>query len=201
MNNLIQKLFAIVAILLSLPVIVILYLIVKLTSPGPFIFKQARMGKNKKQFMMYKVRTMIEDAERLKGKYENMNEMDGPVFKIKNDPRYTRVGKYISKFALDEIPQFVNVIKGEMAIVGPRPLPVYEAKKVPNKYSLRFSVKPGMTSPWIIKGAHKLGFKKWMELDLDYVKRKNFWYDIFVFIKTVALIVNLFFLKNHGQKI
>ncbi len=154
-------------------------------------FKQKRLGKDKKSFTMYKFRTMVDNAEDLKSKIYHLNEADGPVFKIRNDPRYTKVGKFLSHTGLDELPQLINVIKGEMALVGPRPLPVDEAKKIPKKYERRFSVLPGMTSPWIIKGAHRLTFKKWMELDLEYVKNKSIKYDLVVLEKTALTIFKL----------
>lgn len=145
------------------------------------LFKQKRLRKDKKVFEMYKFRTMVEGAEKLKKKYAHLNEVNGPVFKIRNDPRYTKIGKFLSHTGLDELPQLINVFKGEMALVGPRPLPVDEAKRVPKKYERRFSVLPGMTSSWIIKGAHKLTFKEWMDLDLEYVKNKSFFYDLSLF--------------------
>jgi len=156
-------------------------------------FKQKRMGKNKKVFTMYKFRTMVKNAEDLKSNIYHLNEADGPVFKIRNDPRYTKIGKFLSHTGLDELPQIINVLKGEMALVGPRPLPVDEAKKIPKKYGRRFSVLPGMTSPWIIKGAHNLTFKKWMELDLNYVKKKSLWYDSIILGKSFFLVLKLLF--------
>lgn len=185
-----QRLIAVSLFLLTLPLYPVLFVIIKLTSPGPFIFKQQRMGKNKKIFTIYKFRTMVEDAERQKLKYQNINEADGPVFKIKNDPRYTSVGKLLNKTALDEFPQLINVIKGDMALVGPRPLPISEAEKVPEKYNVRFSILPGLTSSWVINGSHKLSFKEWMMLDVNYANNKNLWWDLEIIVKTILLILN-----------
>ncbi|MBM4177708.1 sugar transferase [Candidatus Gribaldobacteria bacterium] len=182
------RLTALFLLILFSPLLFIFYLLVKLTSKGPFIFKQKRLGKEKKIFTLYKIRTMVDDAEELKGKCRHLNETDGPVFKIREDPRYTKIGKFLSHTALDELPQLINVIRGEMSFVGSRPLPVEEGLKVPKKYERRFSVLPGITSSWIIKGAHKLTFDQWMRLDLDYVKKKSFCYDIKILSSTVILI-------------
>lgn len=190
-----ERVLALFFLLLSLPLLLIFYPLVKLESSGPFIFKQKRAGKNKKIFTIYKIRTMFGDAEKLKEKYLYLNEEERPVFKIRDDPRYTKVGKFLSHLGLDEIPQFVNVIRGEMSLVGPRPLPPEEAQAVPRKYQVRFSVLPGITSPWIIKGAHKLKFKRWMELDLEYIKKRSFGYDLYILLKTAVVILELVLIK------
>jgi lipopolysaccharide/colanic/teichoic acid biosynthesis glycosyltransferase len=190
-TDLFYRLTALSLLILFLPLLFIFYLLVRLTSKGSFIFKQKRLGKDKKVFTLYKIRTMIDGAEELKGKYRHLNEADGPVFKIREDPRYTKIGKFLAHTALDELPQLINVIKGEMSFVGPRPLPVEEGLKIPNKYEKRFSVLPGMTSSWITEGAHKLTFDQWMELDLEYVEKKSFWYDIKILSSTVILIAKL----------
>ncbi len=185
------RLLALLLLILLSPLFLFLLVLVKFSSRGPFIFRQLRAGRNRRPFWIYKIRTMVVDAESLKSKIRNLNEADGPVFKIRHDPRFTAVGKYISFLALDELPQLVNIIKGEMAFVGPRPLPVDEASKVPAKYSGRFSALPGMTSPWVVQGAHRLTFSQWMESDLDYVRRRSFWYDVGVLAKTVILVAGL----------
>ena len=184
-----SRLIAFFIFILTLPIYPALFLLIKFTSPGPFIFTQIRSGKNKKHFTMYKIRTMVKNAEELKTKYEKLNETDGPAFKIRNDPRYTTFGKVLAHTGLDELPQLINIIKGEMAFVGPRPLPISEAQNVPEKYSERFSVLPGLTSPWIIQGSHKLSFKTWMELDCQYVKNKNIKDDFIIILKTIIIIL------------
>ena len=192
LDSIFYRIETIVLLLLCSPLFVIFFLAVKLTSKGPFLFKQKRLGKDKKPFTMYKIRTMVNNAEQLKKKYYHLNQIHGgPVFKIKNDPRYTKIGKIISHTGLDELPQLINVIKGEMSLVGPRPLPLEEAEKVPKKYERRFSVLPGITSPWVIKGSHVLSFRQWMELDLDYIKKQNFCYDMKICIQTAILILKL----------
>ena|SRR3989338_7997096 len=188
-----QKIIALLLFILLLPVFLFLLFLIKSLSSGPFIFTQKRAGKNKKIFTMYKIRTMVTGAESLKSKVQSLNEADGPVFKIKDDPRYTKLGKWLALTGLDELPQLWNIVKDEMAFVGPRPLPVAEARKVPKKYQGRFSVLPGITSFWVVAGSHKLSFQKWMELDLEYVERKSFWYDIEIALKTILLIFSQIF--------
>ena len=193
MNSLLERFLAALLFLVSLALYPILYFGIKLTSKGPFIFSQQRLGKNKKIFTMYKFRTMLVNAESLKEKYSKMNESDGPTFKIRQDPRFTTFGKFLARTAIDELPQLFNVVRGEMAFVGPRPLPVAEAEKVPKKYEKRFTILPGLTSPWVVKGAHKLSFDEWMKLDIDYVNSKNIWYDVSVLLQTVLLILKSWF--------
>lgn len=186
-----QRLLALILLVLFLPLLLTLYFIVKLTSKGSFIFKQKRLGKDKKPFFIYKIRTMVENAEDLRSKIYYLNQADGPVFKIHNDPRYTKFGRFLAHSGLDELLQLVNIIKGEMAFIGPRPLPVEEAKKVPKKYQVRFSVLPGLSSLWVVNGTDHSNFDKWMELDLEYVKNKSFWYDFVIAVKTIWLLAKL----------
>jgi len=186
-----EKLLALILSILFLPLFTILYFLVKSTSKGPFLFKQLRAGKDKKPFLMYKIRTMVENAEELKEKFRNLNQADGPVFKIYDDPRFTKVGQFLAKIGIDELPQLINILKDEMSFVGPRPFPLDEAKKIPKKYERRFSVKPGIFSSWVPSGAFHNDFKKWMELDLMDVKNKSFWYDLKIIIKSVGFILRL----------
>lgn len=190
-----ERLSALFLLIFFSPLLVILYIVVELTSKGSFIFKQLRAGKNKKPFWIYKIRTMVEGAETQKSKLKAQNEADGPAFKIRNDPRYTKVGRFLAHTAIDEIPQLWNIIRGEMSFVGPRPLPVDEAKKIPKKYEKRFSVLPGMTSLWIIKGAKHSSFEDWMNLDLEYISKKSFLYDLIISTKTIFLIIKLIITK------
>src|SRR3990167_10969761 len=156
-----QRILAFVLLVISLPLLTILWILVKLTSKGPFIFKQKRWGKDKRPFYIYKIRTMVENAEYLQSKIQNLNEADGPAFKIAKDPRYTKFGRFLARAGLDELLQLVNIVKGEMAFVGPRPLPIAEAKKVPKKYDRRFSVLPGITSLWVVEGTDHHDFDRW----------------------------------------
>ncbi|MEK7597033.1 MAG: sugar transferase [Patescibacteria group bacterium] len=191
MENIFQRLIALIILIIISPLLSLIFIIVKLTSKGPFIFKQKRWGREKKSFMIYKIRTMIEDAENQKSKVQNLNEADGPVFKIHNDPRYTKFGYFLAHSGLDELLQLVNIIKGEMAFIGPRPLPTEEAKKIPKKYDQRFSVLPGISSLWVTAGADHSNFDRWMKLDLKYVRNKSFLYDFLIFIKTIFLLAKL----------
>jgi lipopolysaccharide/colanic/teichoic acid biosynthesis glycosyltransferase len=184
-----QRLLALFFFIFSLPLIVVLYVLVKHDSKGPFFFKQKRAGKNMKPFVMYKIRTMVENAHHLRSKIQHLNEADGPVFKIRNDPRFTKIGKVLSYLGVDELPQLINIIKGEMALVGPRPLPIEEAIKVPLTYQKRFSVLPGMTSTWLINGAHQLSFKKWMRLDCKYIECRTWKIDFKIFCLTLWMII------------
>jgi|GEM_PF-586229 len=194
-RNSINRLIAFFFLIFLSPLLLILYVLVKLTSSGPFVFKQKRMGKDKKIFTIYKIRTMVDNAEKLKKRYRSLNEAEEPAFKIYNDPRYTKIGRFLSHTGLDEMLQLINIIKGEMTFVGPRPLPVEEAVRVPKKYWARFSVLPGLTSTWIVKGSHKLSFHDWMELDLAYIRRRGIFTDAKILLLTVLLIVSWIGLK------
>jgi len=195
-----KRLFAFILFILFLPLLVVLYIVVRLTSKGPFIFKQKRAGKNKKTFWIYKIRTMVEDAENQKSKIQNLNEAGFPAFKIHDDPRFTKIGKFLAHTAIDELPQLINIVKGEMSFVGPRPLPVSEAKKVAKKYEKRFSVLPGTTSLWIVEGADHSSFCRWMELDMDYINNKSFFYDLKILLATLEMIIKLIFNKITNYK-
>ena len=134
---------------------------------------------------------MVHNAENLKKKYQHLNEAENPVFKIQNDPRYTKVGKFLAHTALDEFPQLVNVIREEMSFVGPRPLPIAETASIPLKYRSRFAVKPGITSSWVTAGQHKLAFSEWMSLDTQYVLDQNTKYDLKIIITTLKLLLKI----------
>jgi len=188
-----KRIFDVILSLLFLlvlaPLIALIAALVRLSSKGPVIFKQKRVGIMKKIFTMYKFRTMYLGAGRRQKEFLFLNEANGPVFKITNDPRYTKFGKLLAHTGLDELPQLVNVISGQMSLVGPRPLPIDEAKKVPDKYKERFSVLPGITSSWIVKGSHKMAFDDWMKLDLDYIKDWSLWRDIRILYLTWPLML------------
>lgn len=178
-------------VLLS-PLYLILSLLVFLFSGWPIFFIQERVGYKGKVFKMFKFRTMRVGADEEQEKLRKLNEADGPVFKIKNDPRFTKIGIFLSHSGLDELPQFLNVFLGDMEIIGPRPLPVKEALKVPEKYrSKRESAYPGVISPWVVDGYHSLTFQQWMESDLKYVKNKSFLYDVNIFLKGILIFGKL----------
>ena len=190
---LVKRLFDLIvsflALLLLMPLMVIISGAILISSGPPFIFSQKRSGKGRKVFTMYKFRTMVPQAEEIIEKYKHLNEADGPVFKIWEDPRYTKFGKVLAHSGFDELPQLINLLKGQMSLVGPRPLPVLEADKIPKKYQKRFSVLPGITSNWIVAGSHKLSFDEWMKLDLEYVKHWTIKEDIKIFLSTCLLMI------------
>ena len=170
------------------PVLIIVSLLIKLDSKGPIIFSQERVGLNGKKFKMYKFRSMVVNAEELKRKIEHLNEMSEPMFKIKNDPRITRIGKVIRKTSIDELPQLINVLKGEMSLVGPRPSLPCEVDKFESWMLKRLSVKPGLTCYWQIEGRNNIEFDKWMLLDIKYIEERNLLIDIKLILKTVLVL-------------
>lgn len=187
-----ERVIAGLLVVILLPIFFLLSFLIFIFSGRPIFFRQNRSGQKKKSFLIYKFRTMYTNAEKKKEKYVHLNQADGPVFKIKNDPRFTKLGKFLSYTALDELPQLINIIKGEMAFVGPRPLPIDEAKKIPIKYQNRFFVLPGITSLWVVNGGHKLSFDEWMQLDLWYVKHKSLLVDIQISLRTLVLVFKMY---------
>ncbi len=181
------------AIILLSPVMLLTALLVRLTSPGPIFFIQKRLGLNKRMFHIYKFRTMVVDAEARLKDLEHKNEANGPVFKIKKDPRITLIGAFLRKTSIDELPQLFNVLKGEMSLVGPRPLQVrdYELFETfcGDWQRKRFSVRPGITCLWQIKGRSSTTFEKWMELDLQYIRTWSLWLDLEILAKTVPAVL------------
>lgn len=179
-----------ILLLLFLPFLVVVAVLIKLTSPGPVLFVQSRVGYNERKFKMYKFRTMIEDAEQTIKYLEHLNECSGPVFKITADPRVTPIGHFLRKTSIDELPQLLNVFKGDMSLVGPRPLSDrdYEAF-IPNWDHRRFSVRPGITCLWQVSGRSLVPFETWMELDMHYVHQWTLWLDLKILIRTVRAVL------------
>jgi lipopolysaccharide/colanic/teichoic acid biosynthesis glycosyltransferase len=180
---------SICTLIILLPIFLLISLLIKSYNHGPILFRQKRVGINGKIFTIIKFRTMVVNAEKLKNKYRHLNISDGPAFKIPDDPRYTKFGKYLAMSGLDELPQLINVVKGEMSLVGPRPLPIYEAAKLTKSQKIRELVKPGITSTWIVQGAHNLEFREWMELDKKYVNSGSLKVDITVLLRTSVNII------------
>ncbi len=178
-----------IALVVLSPLFAILALLVKLTSRGPVIFKQTRVGQGGRHFTCYKFRSMCADAELRKDKLIHLNEVSGPVFKIKNDPRLTPIGKWLRKFSLDELPQLYNVLRGDMSIVGPRPPVPREVANYGARELGRLAVKPGLTCLWQINGRSNIPFDRWVELDLLYVDTMSFWRDLAIIVKTVPAVV------------
>ncbi len=160
-----------------------------MTSGLPIFFIEDRVGLNGKNFRLFKFRTMVKNAPRLKSKVKYLNEADGPVFKIHHDPRFTKIGRYLSHTGLDELPQLFNVLKGEMALIGPRPLPIAESSKLKSWQLKRLQIKPGIISPWIVSGYHNQSFSKWMKSDIKYVQNKNFFIDVVVLIQSIVFVI------------
>jgi exopolysaccharide biosynthesis polyprenyl glycosylphosphotransferase len=180
---------AILLIFLS-PVLLATALAIKLTSKGPALFVQQRLGLNKRHFGIYKFRTMVVDAEKRMKDIEHLNEVSGPVFKIKNDPRITSIGKILRKTSIDELPQLLNVFKGDMSLVGPRPLPIRDYEGFSEDWQRRrFSVRPGITCLWQIGGRSSISFEKWMELDLQYIDKWSLWLDFQILVKTIPAVL------------
>jgi lipopolysaccharide/colanic/teichoic acid biosynthesis glycosyltransferase len=178
---------------LTLPMFALIPFLIKLTSPGPVLFKQKRAGLCGEEFTMYKFRSMLSNAEQLRSELEVFNMLNGPVFKMKNDPRVTRFGKFIRKTSLDELPQLWNVLKGQMSMVGPRPLPIPEVEKGGLGQMARIRVRPGLTCLWQISGRSNISdFGKWLRLDLEYVNSHSFILDIKILLKTVPVVVSGF---------
>ena len=176
-------------VLSSLPILVIA-IMVRFTSPGPIIFWQNRSGLHGRPFRMYKFRSMVTNAEQARSELESMNEMSGPVFKVKNDPRVTPLGHWLRRSSLDELPQLWNVLRGEMSLVGPRPLPLYETANFGDiSQRRRMSVRPGLTCLWQVRGRNQItDFKDWVRLDLEYIDRWSLWLDIEILIRTIPVV-------------
>lgn len=185
--------FASLAALIVLsPLFLIVALVIYFDDKGSPIFAQYRCGKDGKQFKMYKFRTMCMDAESKLAELQKKNEMDGPVFKIKDDPRITRVGKFLRSTGIDELPQLVNILKGDMSVVGPRPALPNEVAQYGNKEKIRLSVMPGLTCYWqIAPQRNSISFDEWMELDKQYVKDRNVLVDIKMIFKTVLTVIKM----------
>jgi lipopolysaccharide/colanic/teichoic acid biosynthesis glycosyltransferase len=166
-------------------------ILIKLTSKGPLIFRQERVGLRGRKFYMYKFRTMVYNAEELKADLQSMNESDGPTFKIKKDPRVTLIGRFLRKTGLDELPQLFNVVKGEMALIGPRPPLPSEVEKYERWHLRRLSVRPGVTCTWqIIPNRNEVVFDKWMKLDIQYIDTWSVKKDLQLLFRTIKTVLH-----------
>lgn len=187
-KRLIDVIGALCGIALLSPVMIIVGIWIKLDSKGPIFFKQERVGQNGIRFMMYKFRSMCTDAEYLLDKLQDENEMSGPMFKMKEDPRVTKIGRFIRKTSIDELPQLLNVLKGEMSLVGPRPsLPKEVAQFTPFQRQ-RLIAKPGLTCYWQVRGRSDVSFEEWMRMDVEYLMDRNTFVDIKLILKTVRVL-------------
>jgi exopolysaccharide biosynthesis polyprenyl glycosylphosphotransferase len=178
------------ALLALSPLLLLVALLIRLTcSPGPILFRQQRVGRHGRPFHMLKFRTMVADAEARKASLENRNEQSGPVFKIKDDPRITPLGRFLRRYSIDELPQFINVLRGEMSIVGPRPPVPSEVARYEAWQRRRLSVRPGITCVWQVSGRNNISFEEWMYLDMRYIDHWSITEDIKLILKTVPVVV------------
>jgi exopolysaccharide biosynthesis polyprenyl glycosylphosphotransferase len=190
LKRLLDVTVSLVLLALSLPALVIAALAIKITSPGSVLFKQERIGLNGRIFTLYKFRTMIERAHELRDEMSHLNEMTGPVFKVSADPRVTRVGRILRRFSLDELPQFWNVLKGDMSLVGPRPPIPEEVKSYHRWHRRRLSMKPGLTCLWQVSGRNKIDFDRWMQLDLQYIDNWSPSLDLKILLRTIPAVLS-----------
>jgi exopolysaccharide biosynthesis polyprenyl glycosylphosphotransferase len=181
-------------LIISTPLLILAAIAIKVDSTGPVFFVQERMGYNKRRFRMFKFRTMVQNAESMMHAIEHLNEKDGPIFKITDDPRITRVGKLLRKFSIDELPQLINVLLGDMSLVGPRPLSIRDALNLEvSSQKRRFSVRPGLTCLWQISGRSNLSFEQWVDLDLEYIDTWSLKLDCQILVKTIPAVIS-----GHG---
>ncbi len=178
-----------IALLTASPVLLIAAVLVRLSSRGPVFFRQKRSGMNGRIFTLYKFRTMVRNAEELKSQLAGRNEMDGPVFKIRDDPRVTRVGRWLRRLSIDELPQLYNVLRGDMSIVGPRPPVPNEVERYERRHRRRLSMRPGITCIWQVSGRSNVGFRRWMEMDLTYIDNWSLLLDLKIILKTIPAVL------------
>ncbi len=191
MKDAVAILFVLALVIISLPMQIGIGLVIVLTSGFPVFFSQKRIGMNGKPFFLYKFRTMRRNAEQEQAALRKKNEAHGPVFKMLNDPRFTGVGKFLAHTGLDELPQLFNVLHGDMALFGPRPLPVSEAAKLTAWQRKRHTIRPGIISPWVVNGYHTQAFDAWMKSDIAYIKKKSWNYDMRLALRTIKFLCRL----------
>ena len=179
-----------IALVLALPILAAAAVLIRLDTPGPVFYSARRLGRNGVPFRFYKLRSMYNGAHESKRRLLHLNEVDGPVFKLANDPRVTRAGRWLRRTSLDELPQLFNVLRGDMSLVGPRPPIPEEVEKYEPWQRRRLDVKPGITCLWQISGRSKLGFNEWMRLDLEYIKHRSFRLDIKILLRTIPAVLS-----------
>jgi exopolysaccharide biosynthesis polyprenyl glycosylphosphotransferase len=189
-KRVLDLLMASLGLVATLPVWLAIAIAIKLDSAGPVIFVQDRVGQNGRRFPFYKFRSMYVDAEHRLAEVRAHNEVDGPVFKMRKDPRVSRVGAILRRTSLDELPQLINVLKGDMSMVGPRPPLPREVEQYRPSDRVRLSVKPGLTCLWQVRGRSTLGFETWMEYDREYVSAMSLWLDLRILIRTVGAVIS-----------
>lgn len=182
-------LLSVLGLMILSPIFLITAIAIKMEDGGPCIFRQERSGLNGKVFCMYKFRSMRIGAEEEHKDLIKYNELDGPAFKMKNDPRITKVGKIIRKTSIDELPQLINILKGDMSIVGPRPLPTYETEQCNEYQNQRLLMKPGLTCYWQVMGRNNIGFEEWISLDLKYIENADIITDLGIIVLTFGAVI------------
>ncbi|MCW1922892.1 sugar transferase [Luteolibacter arcticus] len=189
-KRMVDAALSLTALIVLAPLMLVVAILIKVTSPGPVFFAQDRVGMNQRSFRIYKFRSMVVDAEAKKKELAHLNEIaDGPAFKMKDDPRITRIGRFIRKTSIDELPQLFNVLHGEMSLVGPRPPLPDEVKKYEWLFRKRLSVKPGITCVWQISGRSNTTFERWMQMDSEYIDNWSIWLDFKILVKTVPAVL------------
>jgi exopolysaccharide biosynthesis polyprenyl glycosylphosphotransferase len=190
LKRLLDLVLAALGLIATLPLSLVILAAIRIDSPGSPLFVQERVGIHGRRFRFYKFRSMYVDAEHRLAEVLALNEIDGPVFKVRNDPRVSRVGMFLRRTSLDELPQLINVLKGEMSLVGPRPPLPREVEQYRPADAVRLSVKPGLTCLWQIRGRSDIGFDQWMEFDREYVREVSLWLDIRILLRTVWVVLN-----------
>ena len=190
MKRILDFSLALIALIAVSPIMLLAAAAIKLSSPGPVLFSQKRIGQNKRKFTIYKFRSMSVDAEHKMQQLEHLNELTGPVFKIKHDPRITPVGRFLRKTSIDELPQLINVLRGDMSLVGPRPMSIRDFELFSEDWHRRrFSVRPGITCLWQVNGRNSIPFEKWMELDMQYIDKWSLWLDVKILARTIPAVL------------
>ena len=180
---------SLIGLILLSPLFLVLAILVKVDSHGPVFFKQMRVGKDGREFEFYKFRSMVQDAEALKNKLMHLNELEGPVFKISDDPRITPIGRFLRRTSLDELPQLFNVLRGDMSLVGPRPPLPAEVANYESWQRQKLAVLPGITCLWQISGRNHIGFTEWMRLDIEYIRRQSLGVDVKILARTLPAVL------------
>jgi exopolysaccharide biosynthesis polyprenyl glycosylphosphotransferase len=172
------------------PLFLCIAALIRLTSPGPVLFRQTRCGLGGRRFMLYKFRSMINNAEQMRAELHQLNELDGPVFKISDDPRITTIGRWLRRFSLDELPQLCNILRGDMSFVGPRPAVPEEVEQYEDWQRRRLRMRPGLTCTWVLEGRNHVDFNRWMQLDLTYIDNWSLWLDFKIFLRTIPIVLS-----------
>jgi exopolysaccharide biosynthesis polyprenyl glycosylphosphotransferase len=189
-KRVIDVVLSVASLVVFSPVLLTIAALIRITSPGPVLFRQTRCGLGGRRFMLYKFRSMINDAEQMRAELHQLNELDGPVFKISDDPRITPVGRGLRRFSLDELPQLWNVFRGDMSFVGPRPAVPEEVEQYEDWQRRRLRMRPGLTCTWVLEGRSHVDFNRWMQLDLKYIDNWSLWLDAKIFLRTIPIVLS-----------